>query len=1186
MNSSQRNDADLLKSSSLFDPVWYTETYKDVGLTDLDPLEHFIKYGGPLARSPHKDFDSLWYLEQQPGIAEAKIVPVIHFLRWGRKEGRKTRAVGARYPTYSLSRGAYGVNRKNASWDHERQEHFVSAIEALYEAQSAEFSAIKVSIVMPTYNRADIISKAIESVVVQSHRSWELIIVDDGSTDNTQQVIGGFAHDQRVKYVRGAKGGVSKARNIGLRAASGEFVFYLDSDNEWHPDFLRIMICYMRTFKLDAAYCGAKCMDDTGSTKHYLGDDFDWLACYKQNYVDMNCFGHSNGPNREIEFNENLRRLVDWDLILGLTGHGKVAFAPFVGVNYYDGSAGVRITKTEYQGDQLQAIVDQIRERHRLIAVEKEGTQLPPLTAENLLLMHGADKASSPGLIRAMTERLTHDYERHVGYVLWDWPALSQTFVLNEIRWLIENGRKVTVFYKVAADNQATVNFDVAAYQVKDSDHLAQLIAEKRVTVLHSPFAYPATTLLTWPAAVSSNVPFVFMPGGVDIAHYENMKRNRIAEVASSDLCLGVITLGTYYRDFLIEQGVPSNKIVMERQAVGLPEFRPKSSQADMPRIITIGRFIEKKGIAYLVEAAQNFPNCQVIIYGYGPLETTLRLLVDELGLKNVEFAGALNSAAELHAAYANADLFVLPCVRASNGDMDGLPTVILEAMAAGVPVISTRIANNEDVILDGITGFLADTGDVESLSVAIKKALGLSATRRRRMLEQARLYATSYASVDRTMGTLEKLWSKQSIDIVLVTYDTEKYDNWSDTKAIIDRLYRFTSMPFQLYVVDNKSQSSFIAKLKDRYGERQNFHLIELESNVYCGPASNIGIEAGTSKYVIYVCSKEGFVLNHGWEWAMVRAMDNAPNAAIGGHQVLLPKFPSMGAITAYPSFARWRNTSYAEKNKDAAYRHVQGGLYILRRDVYRQVGGFNDEVPHDGMDVEYSYYLESCGFDLLDLEDVYAISSKTLPPLTSLVDEKTLVVHPSTCRDVNVLDAIVQRRVRHCNLCAWQGETFSQISAEEEHICANCGGNGFDRTAYKLLSSIGVLQKRPSVFLNGRTSALDSTLSKLCRDRYYSSTVDAPLCLSDAKTLINRQLIVIDRRAWGKENILSAAKALSESVTFGATVVVGHPLDDSDLLAVLRTQLEEMGVKLNIVEPISDVCQFDPYPVYWASR
>ena len=91
-----------------------------------------------------------------------------------------------------------------------------------------------VSVIIPCYNRADIVRDTIDSILSQSYQNIEAIVIDDGSTDNTWGVISAY-NDQRIRYFYQANGGLSAARNSGLEVARGEFIAFLDSDDEWNP---------------------------------------------------------------------------------------------------------------------------------------------------------------------------------------------------------------------------------------------------------------------------------------------------------------------------------------------------------------------------------------------------------------------------------------------------------------------------------------------------------------------------------------------------------------------------------------------------------------------------------------------------------------------------------------------------------------------------------------------------------------------------------------------------------------------------------------------------------------------------------------------------------------------------------------------------------------------------------------
>lgn len=103
-----------------------------------------------------------------------------------------------------------------------------------------------VSIIMPSYNTGRFISETIESVLAQSYSNWELIIVDDCSTDDTDEVVGQYLTDERIRYIKNKNNsGAAVSRNHALREAKGKWIAFLDSDDLWMPDKLEKQIRYM-----------------------------------------------------------------------------------------------------------------------------------------------------------------------------------------------------------------------------------------------------------------------------------------------------------------------------------------------------------------------------------------------------------------------------------------------------------------------------------------------------------------------------------------------------------------------------------------------------------------------------------------------------------------------------------------------------------------------------------------------------------------------------------------------------------------------------------------------------------------------------------------------------------------------------------------------------------------------------
>jgi glycosyltransferase involved in cell wall biosynthesis len=121
----------------------------------------------------------------------------------------------------------------------------------------------EISVIIPNYNHTHFISAAIQSVLDQTYRSFEIIVVDDGSTDNSREVITGFG--DQVHYIWQENQGLGGARNTGIRAAKSELIGLLDADDQWQPTFLETMVSLASQHPQAAVYyCGAQGMDVEG----------------------------------------------------------------------------------------------------------------------------------------------------------------------------------------------------------------------------------------------------------------------------------------------------------------------------------------------------------------------------------------------------------------------------------------------------------------------------------------------------------------------------------------------------------------------------------------------------------------------------------------------------------------------------------------------------------------------------------------------------------------------------------------------------------------------------------------------------------------------------------------------------------------------------------------------------------
>ena len=127
----------------------------------------------------------------------------------------------------------------------------------------------RVSVVMAAYNYAQYIAQAIESVQKQTFTDWELIIVDDGSTDNTEDIVRPFLADRRIRYHKQENGGQPKAENQGVNLARAELIAFLDADDAWLPEKLEKQIpLFKNRPEVGVVYTGLYVMDENGIVDH------------------------------------------------------------------------------------------------------------------------------------------------------------------------------------------------------------------------------------------------------------------------------------------------------------------------------------------------------------------------------------------------------------------------------------------------------------------------------------------------------------------------------------------------------------------------------------------------------------------------------------------------------------------------------------------------------------------------------------------------------------------------------------------------------------------------------------------------------------------------------------------------------------------------------------------------------
>ncbi|MCG6205040.1 glycosyltransferase family 2 protein [Rhodopseudomonas sp. HC1] len=188
-------------------------------------------------------------------------------------------------------------------------------------AAVAELSSPAVSVILPTYNRAQFIGEAIGSVQAQSFSAWELVVIDDGSLDETEAVVAPFLNDPRIRYIRQKNAGSSAARNRGLEETSAALVAYIDSDNTWYPDFLTLAVDQLVVHpEIDFVYGALVTYLHNLQSTCILWEPFDRDRLTRGNFIDTNVIVHRRElVDRYGGWDPRLSRLNDWDFALRCT---------------------------------------------------------------------------------------------------------------------------------------------------------------------------------------------------------------------------------------------------------------------------------------------------------------------------------------------------------------------------------------------------------------------------------------------------------------------------------------------------------------------------------------------------------------------------------------------------------------------------------------------------------------------------------------------------------------------------------------------------------------------------------------------------------------------------------------------------------------------------------------------------
>jgi glycosyltransferase involved in cell wall biosynthesis len=349
---------------------------------------------------------------------------------------------------------------------------------------------------------------------------------------------------------------------------------------------------------------------------------------------------------------------------------------------------------------------------NEILELGKHGVKVKPFS------VHRPGHTASEDSLSELRRDVFHLYERPKLQVLSDNLIMLFTHPAGYIKAL---GRLLSDIFQQGLISRSALGL---CYRFFYAGTLAKQLIQAKIQHLHVHFAHIPTDIAMY-ASPMAGIGFSVQAHANDLFERGWLLKQKVSRSAF------FATISEFNVKFLENLQADSSKIKIVRCGVDQNWQPPiKSSKInEIYTIGTVGRLVEKKGIDTLISAVsrlvEDAPKVRLKIAGNGPLEADLKQQAVSLGLADntVEFVGALphDEVAEF---ISGLDVFVLPCKQDSNGDMDGIPVVLMEAMLCEIPVISTELSGIPELVINDISGLTVSPENAIELSLAISRLM------------------------------------------------------------------------------------------------------------------------------------------------------------------------------------------------------------------------------------------------------------------------------------------------------------------------------------------------------------------------------------------------------------------------------------------------------------------------------
>ena len=659
-----------------------------------------------------------------------------------------------------------------------------------------------VSIVIPCYNQAEYLEAALHSVLAQSKSNWEVIIVNDGSTDDTRTTAERFIDlfpGKPIRLVNKVNGGLASARNAGVKASNGEFILPLDADDMLHPLYLERTVHVLHEKpELGYVYVVAVCFGD--EHKIWTGGGFEFNKLLEQNLMTCTTLFRKQAWIDAGGYNTNMKHgFEDWDLWVSMGEKGWMGqFVPEPLFLYRKhGQTMLKDTYDKYE--------DWSKAR---LMLNHPGLYPPELVERSRELLKLAEEIDLSTGETDGRKILFFHYEKPISPVGVN--AGAEMALIHTARALVRKGNQVSVAgylkdppgeYQGVRYIDTGAEYDFVRVLSEIAGDYDVIIASARADVLEESLKYDNLQLRVL---------------YLQIDQLAAVKRSPSVIKKVADL---VICVSEAHKKAMVSQGIDPEMVEIVHNCSDPDMFYPMSDKRDDYRIAYAGALVPVKGVHNLINAfvqiRQKYPQAKLDIYGSADMWS------------ESEYIDAANndpaqSGLELHGkvpqdvlaeAFSRSSLMVVPSLLARP---DPHPLTPMDAQSCECPAMVTPSGGLPECVEDGVTGFVLPDDSVESLIKGLDDALS-NTERLRKMGKAARVRILNGFTWG---GAAEKLTKAMDISIELKSLSEYRSETPKETPKIeVNSLQKMIELDSIERKVDSDVRVGFISTYNQKCG-------------------------------------------------------------------------------------------------------------------------------------------------------------------------------------------------------------------------------------------------------------------------------------------------------------------------------------------------------------------------------